>query len=271
MKLSGKTVIVTGAGRKIGRAIAREFARENAQVVCTARTKGQIEAVARDIREEGGHAVAVPCDVTKREQVEAMVVKAVEAFGKVDILMNNAGGFFQPGQLVDIDPKEWVWVYEANVFGTMYCCRAVLPMMMERKEGRIINMYGGGAFGPAPHGGSSSYGSAKAAICQFTEHLALQLEPYNIQVNSIGPGSVPSDEKWSEFDAYESAHGKPHPDSIGRSRPTGAAQLCVFLSLKETAFITGRHLSVTDDYEALLDEDPEELRKSNRFKMRRLA
>ena len=119
--------------------------------------------------------------------------------------------------------------------------------------------------------GPSSYGSAKAAICQFTEHLELQLEPYNIQANSIGPGSVPSDEKWSEFDAYERAHGKPHPDSIRRSRPTAAAQLSVFLSLRETAFITGRHLSVADDYKVLLDEDPEEFRKSDRFKLRRIA
>jgi len=190
MELQGKTAIVTGAGRGIGRAIAVEFARQGANVVCAARSQAEVIETAALAQKEGVQARAIPTDVTDRDQVENLVSQTLAEFGQIDVLFNNAGRFHAIGAVWEVDPADWWKDVTVNVFGPILCCRAVLPLMLARNEGVILNMSGGGA--GAPFAGGSGYGSSKAALLRFTDTLAKELEAVNssVLVFSMGPGLV---------------------------------------------------------------------------------
>lgn len=189
-KLAGKTVIVTGGGRGIGRAIALECAAQGAGVVVCARCGSEIEETVALITQGGGDALAVPTDVTRREPVETMVNAALKRFGSVDVLVNNAGSFRSIGGLWEVDPDQWWEDVTVNLLGPMLCSRAVLPHMMARNSGVIININGGGSTGPLP--GGSGYGCSKAALLRLTDTLAGELERAGsaVFVCALGPGFV---------------------------------------------------------------------------------
>jgi 3-oxoacyl-[acyl-carrier protein] reductase len=178
-ELQGQVALVTGGGRGIGRNIALELAAAGMSVVVTGRTREEVEATASEI---GGRALVG--DVSKRHDVERWLSEA----GEVDLLVNNAGMGIHEDAAWELDPDEWWHVFEVNVLGVYLCCRAVIPGMLERGRGRIVNVASGAAYLPGLK--STAYGGSKAAVHRFSEALANQLEPHGIPVFSISPGLV---------------------------------------------------------------------------------
>jgi NAD(P)-dependent dehydrogenase (short-subunit alcohol dehydrogenase family) len=190
MDIKGKTAIITGSGAGVGRETAREFARQGARLVCCD-LRGELACeTVRLIESEGGEGLALSTDVTDKSQVDAMVKQTCERFGSVDILFNNAGSFNCIGALWEVDADSWWRDVTVNLRGPMLCCKAVLPGMMSRNEGIIINMYGGGATWPLA--GGSGYGSSKAALLRLTDTLARELESVGsaVMVFAMAPGLV---------------------------------------------------------------------------------
>ncbi len=190
MELAGKTAIVTGSGRGIGRALAIEFASHGANVVICARREADLAETAAIIKKNGGSVLSIPCDVTKRDQVDSLIARTLETFGTIDVLFNNAASYRAIGAVWEVDPDLWWTDVTTNFLGPMLFCRGVLQHMMKRDEGIIINMSGGG--GVVPLTGGSGYGSSKAALIRFSETLAKELEREgsNVLVLMMGPGLV---------------------------------------------------------------------------------
>jgi 3-oxoacyl-[acyl-carrier protein] reductase len=193
-ELGGQTALITGGGRGIGANIARELASAGMQVTVTGRSREQVEAVAQ---ETGGRALVG--DVSNREDVERWFAEA----GVPDLLVNNAGISASEPSAWKIDADEWWHVFEVNVLGVYLCCRAVVPAMLERGSGRIVNVASGAAY--LPDTKSTAYSASKAAVHRFSEILADQLRPHGIPVFSISPGMVrtemtkmaPDDAPWT--------------------------------------------------------------------------
>jgi len=184
--MEGQVALVTGGGRGIGAGIARELADAGMRVAVSARSKDQIEDVAGEI---GG--LAVVADVSKQADVERMVTEVDEQLGPIDLLVNNAGVAHWGDKAWEDDPDEWWQVFEINVLGAYLCCRAVIPGMIERGRGRIINT--GSGSGYLPGQATTAYGASKAALYRMGEGLDLQLEPYGIPVFTFSPGLVRTD------------------------------------------------------------------------------
>ena len=192
-KLEGKVAVVTGAGGRgnsIGRAYALGLAAAGASVVVADLNTEGAQAVCDEIIAAGGKAIAVGVDITKPDSVAAMAAASKDAFGGVDILVNNAALMAELGHMpaVDIPIEQWNRIMEVNVTGALNCVQAVVPMMRERGAGKIINQTSGGAF-PA----TGIYGISKLALVGLTTTLAKQLGKENINVNAIAPGNITSD------------------------------------------------------------------------------
>lgn len=195
MKLAGKVAIVTGASRGIGKAEAIAMAKEGAAVIVAARTievkdkrlPGTIFETVDQIKSDGGRAMALKCDVSKEEDVQAMVQSTLETFGRVDILINNAAVAF-PLSLLEISLKRWQLVMDVNMTGTFLCTRAVAPAMIKQGSGSIINTSSDPFLMRTGSPAGITYGVAKAAIEQFTYTAAAELASYNIAVNCLAPG-----------------------------------------------------------------------------------
>lgn len=192
-RLDGKVAVVTGAGGRgnsIGRAYAAGLATAGAQVVVADLNAQGAQAVCAEITAAGGQAIAVGVDITDPASVRAMAAAAKDAFGGVDILVNNAAlmAELKSERAVDISLEEWNRIMNVNVTGALNCAQAVVPMMRERGGGKIVNQASGGAF-PA----ISIYGISKLALVGLTTTLARQLGPEKINVNAIAPGNTASD------------------------------------------------------------------------------
>lgn len=189
--LTGKSAIITGASRGIGAAAARVMAAGGAKVLLAARSAGEIETVAGDIREAGGTAECITCDVTGWNEVQAMVARCRDAFGSVDILVNNAGAIEPVARLADSDPSEWVKVADVNYKGVYYGLRAALPVMLEQGAGTIINISSGAAYNALE--GWSHYCSAKAAALMLTRAVHKEYGSLGIRCCGLSPGTVATD------------------------------------------------------------------------------
>jgi 3-oxoacyl-[acyl-carrier protein] reductase len=250
-KLSGRVAVVTGGGRGIGAAIARVLAIEGAAVALAARSRGQLEAVAATIRNEGGRAVAVVADVGRSADAERIVAEATSELGPVDVLVNCAGIYGPIGLAHKADPVAWARAVEVNLLGTFHCCRAALPGMIARRRGSIVNMSGGGA--AAPLARFSAYGASKAGIVRLTETLAEEVAPFGVRVNAIAPGAIDTGLQDDVLDAGERAGALYH--RIKALRETGAggtpidvpARLAAFLASDDSVGLTGRLIAAPHD------------------------
>jgi 3-oxoacyl-[acyl-carrier protein] reductase len=201
MDYKGKTAIVTGGTRGIGRAIAEALAAEGMNICISARTIEDVQQAVRELEGSGGGAATgMACDVRSAEEVEALVAHAVEEFGGVDVLVNNAGiGIFKPVE--ELTPEEFRAVLETNLFGVFYACHAVIPEMKRRGGGYIINI--SSLAGANPHPRMAAYNASKFGLNGFSEALMQEVRHDRIKVSYIMPGSVntefggdtPSDER----------------------------------------------------------------------------
>jgi NAD(P)-dependent dehydrogenase (short-subunit alcohol dehydrogenase family) len=280
MKLEGQVALVTGAGRGIGRAIALAFARQGADLALIARTASELDETTQMIRmasplEEmaGRRVIAVTADVSVRADVERAVGLALETFGRVDVVVNNAGVQPPIGPLWQNDPDEWMRAVAINLFGPMLCVKAVLPGMIERKRGKIINLSGGGATGPRPN--FSAYAASKAALVRLTETLAIELASHNIQVNALAPGAINTRMLDQVLAAGESA-GAELAQAQRRAEQGGnsielAAQLAVFLASADSDGLTGKLVAAPyDDWQDWDAARIESLNDSAWYTLRRL-
>jgi NADP-dependent 3-hydroxy acid dehydrogenase YdfG len=189
--IADKVVVITGASSGIGETIAKLLARHGAKVVIGARRKNRIDAVVKEISEAGGKAVGFAVDVTKRREVEALIKGAIDSFGRVDVLVNNAGIMpIAPIQLLKVD--EWEREIDVNIKGVLYGVAAALPQMQKQKNGHIINLtsvFGIKVFAP----GGTVYCATKAAVRALTEGLRMELHSENIRCTMISPGAVASE------------------------------------------------------------------------------
>ena len=183
--LQGKTALVTGGGRGIGRAIALTLAEAGADVAVAARTLNQVEQVADEVRSLNKRSLAIPVDIADPDDVDQMIVEATRELGRIDILVNNAG-INGGGSVASLSSDVWSKIIATNLSGPFYCCRAVAPQMLERRHGRIINVSSN--YGAIAAADGAAYNSSKAALNMLTKVLALEWAPYNVGVNAIGPG-----------------------------------------------------------------------------------
>ena len=185
-RLDGKVAIVTGAGRGIGEGAALAFAELGADVVCAARTPEQIEAVAEKVRDRGGRALAVPCDVMETAQLEEVVARTLKEFDRIDILVNNAGGT-PPRPALETSESMFESAIHFNVTTAFSLSRRVIPHMLKGSGGSIVNI--SSAAGRLPQGNFVAYGTAKAALSFMTRQLAAEFAP-DVRVNAIAVGAV---------------------------------------------------------------------------------
>ena len=228
MKLAGKAAIITGSGRGIGRAIGILFAQEGCRVTLTARSEGEIAAVAGEIGRAGGEALAVPADVSREADVQALVDRTAERFGQVDILVNNAAVNLPNIETVDMRPDDWRRVVDVDLTGPFLCARAVLPYMIPRRTGKIINISSiGGRRGAR---GRGPYRAAKAGLINFTETLAAETARHGITVTCVCPGGVET-----EMVRQISPGGSARP----LMKPEEIARVVLFLASDASSAVTG--------------------------------
>ncbi len=249
MNLKGKSILITGAGRGIGRAIALECASEGANIILLARTHSELRNTAAEISRLGGASLIFVCDISSSSKVNKAVSSAKKEFGELDVLVNNAG--IQPpiGPFSDADLGEWKTNVTVNLFGTANVIAAVLPGMIARKKGKIINLSGGGSASPRPN--FSAYAVSKTAIVRFTEILAIELLDSHIDVNAISPGAVNTkmlDEVLlAGSRAGNEAKAAQKRRDEGGDDPQLAAELACFLASDESDRITGKLISARWD------------------------
>jgi 3-oxoacyl-[acyl-carrier protein] reductase len=189
--LRGTCVVVTGAGRGIGRAIAIGLGREGASVCCAARTLAEIEATALAVTQAGGRGMAVSADVTRLQDVRAMLARAEGELGGIDVLFVNAGGSFETASVESGDPGKWRETIELNLIGAYHCMREVVPHLRRRGGGKIITL--GSGLGHRGSKGTSAYSAAKAGLWMLTRVLAQEVAEAGISVNELVPGPVLTD------------------------------------------------------------------------------
>ena len=183
--LDGQVALITGGGRGLGRAFAQALAAAGAAVVVTARSSDQVQETAELILETGGQALAIPGDVTDAPTVAQVVQATTQHFGAIDILINNAGVITPVGPVWEVDPAEWWHTMDINLRGAFLYAHAVLPGMIARRRGRIINITSPGGWSAVPHG--SAYSVSKAALSYLTACLAGETQPHDVTVFSYAP------------------------------------------------------------------------------------
>ncbi len=246
MKLQGRVAIITGAGRGLGRSIGLAFGKQGARVVLAARTAEEIDHVAEELRSLKRDAIAVPTDVSIEDQANHLVEMTLKTFGTIDILVNNAGARGPIGPIHQISLIEWEQTLRVNLTGAFLCTKAVLPVLMEKREGKIINV----ATTLTPRPNLTPYMVAKAGLIYFTKQLSRELKDYNIQVNAIHPGVMDTRMQEDIRKAGVKAIGT---DMFERLKEEGIlhlpdepAKLVLFLASKAADGITGEYLSFDD-------------------------
>lgn len=240
-----RVVIVTAGGQGIGEAIARMFAQRGARVAVVDVDRAKADAVASGIAADDGMAVAIAADVTVSAQVAAMVSTVTGRWGRVDVLVNGAGGFHRLAPIADISDEEWTRVIDLNLTSAFLCARAVAPVMMSQRDGRIVSIASGAGIAPNPYAPSClPYGAAKAGLIGFTKLLARDLGPYGITVNTVSPGTTATPRVKAVRDEESLRRIAEQNPMRCLVEPVDAAAAVLFLASAEARYITGVNLNV---------------------------
>jgi NAD(P)-dependent dehydrogenase (short-subunit alcohol dehydrogenase family) len=275
--LSGKSAIVTGGSQGLGFEIARYFLQAGANVLLCARDGILLQKAAHTLSVSlaaGAKVIACPCDIAESGSVRAMVAEAFREFGKLDVLVCNAGVHGAIGPVESVDWTAWQQAVEVNLTGSVQVVRSVLPAMKQQKNGKIIFVSGGGATKPMP--GMSAYAASKAALVRFAETLAEEVRPFGIDVNSIAPGAMNTRLLDEVLAAGPEKVGKKYYQTLQRQVETGgtppqrAAELCVFLASAASDGITGKLISALWDPWQKLPDYLNEIEDSDIYTLRRI-
>ena len=273
MKLRNKVAIITGGAGGISKAVTKFYLAEGANIVIADINNLELKATVNEFSIlEKDRILGVNTDITDTGQVENLVKQTIKVFGTIDILVNMAAVQKPIGKLVDIDTNEWIKNINTNLIGTMLCCKYVLPVMISKKKGKIINFSGGGATFSRPN--FSAYSSAKAAIVRFTETIAEEVMNFGIDLNTVSPGPVYTRMLEEIINAGANSGERDLDIAIktkaSRTSSELTAKLVVFLASSASDGITGRLISaIWDDWDNF-DKRTSDIYNSSLFTLRRI-
>jgi NAD(P)-dependent dehydrogenase (short-subunit alcohol dehydrogenase family) len=224
MELKDKIALITGGGRGIGRAVALAYAREGAKVALCARTGAEVEQTCDEIRALKAECRGWICDVSLEEPVKQLVSDVREEFGRIDVLVNNAGVMTRPVPLTELEVKKWDYTIAVNLRGVFLVTQSVLPIMIKQKNGSIINV--SSSIGRSAYANFSAYATSKWGLEGFTQTVAAEMQSSNIRVNSVDPGYVAT-----KLTGYRGTK----PDSV--------TDVFVYLASDKARAVTGKMLS----------------------------
>lgn len=255
--LKNAGVLVTGAGRGIGKRLAIGFANAGARVGLLSRSKAELDLAALEIEHAGGISLRIRADVTDFEQLCAAVDRMRVHFGGVHILVCAAGVQGPIGPLAEVVPRAWGDTIATNLLGVLNACRAALPQMIERRAGKIILLSGVGAAVPRPN--FSAYAAAKAAVVRFAETVAEEVRDHNVQINCMAPGGTYTSMTDEILRAGDRAGWKENEEALqvrttGGIAPEKQIQLALFLASEQSNHISGKLIHVGDDWKRLRNE-----------------
>jgi len=241
-ELVDQIIVVTGAAGGIGSEMCREFASAGATVVLAGRTEDTLKSVAAELG--GATSLVVPTDVTKPDEVENLIAATVDAFGRVDVIVNNAGGGLTPCDAEDTAYDDWVRMIDINLTATFNCCMAAGKQMIKQKTGKIVNI--SSIAGTKGHPGMLHYSAAKAGVLSLTNNLAYNWAKHNICVNAVVPGLIatPAMIKWGVIPPAVTEDGEEVPRLSRPPGPEDVARMCRFLASEAADMITGEAIPV---------------------------
>ncbi|MBV8899324.1 MAG: SDR family oxidoreductase [Verrucomicrobia bacterium] len=278
MKLQGRSAVITGASQGLGKAIAMQFVREGANVCICARDGALLATVTEELRQTastGQKVVGRAADVSRENEVDAVFAEALCAFGRFEILVNNAGVYGPKGPAEEVALMEWIRTIEINLYGTLIPSRSAIRHFRKNGYGKIINLSGGGATAPLP--GLSAYAASKAAVVRLTETLAEELREHRIDVNAVAPGALNTRLLDEVLAAGPERVGQAYYQKALKQRDAGGvplergARLCVYLASAESDGITGKLISAPWDPWGRLHEHRKKLASSDIYTLRRIV
>jgi NAD(P)-dependent dehydrogenase (short-subunit alcohol dehydrogenase family) len=264
--LTGQVALVTGGGRGLGRAMAQALAEAGASVTITARSKEQLEQTAALLKNAGHAFLALEGDVTNPHSVEEIVRRTEQEWGSIDILVNNAGALTGLGYIWETDPQDWWHDMEVNVRGPYLYARAVLPGMLARKRGRIINIVSRSGIMAMP--AQSAYNVSKAALIRLTENIAGEAKEAGISAFALSPGAVPTTMSlhMADFREHQFQQGDAFR-ALLTDAPEQSADAVVWLAMGQGDALTGRYISAKEDLNMLV-QHAEQVRQEDLYTLR---
>ena len=224
MKLNDKVALITGGGRGIGKAVADAFAREGARLALCARTESELDQTVAELRGRKAEAAGWICDVSLEEPVQSLIAEVETRFGRIDVLVNNAGVMTRPAPITEIDVKKWDYTIAVNLRGPFLMIQAALPIMIKQKSGSIINV--SSSIGRGAYANFAAYAASKWGLEGLTQTVAAETRSWDVRVNTVEPGYVAT-----KLTGYSG------------SKPESVTDVFVYLASDESRGVTGRMLS----------------------------